>query len=238
MAKRKTTYTINFTADQMLVNNTVLSWLNVNGFQLVEKDNYKYYRAGNNMISAYRCFEYYIQGNQLTILAYLKNPKNPFPLDNGMVGVVQTAPYVSLIEELTNAIAGLGMQAQIQYQQGYQQPQPQMQYQQNQYQQPQIYNNVQTYDKNGNLVQTSFAAQNAERQGRCATWAFWMGLASVLIGFMGMAFGWFVIIVTYYLGVIGLKSPKKNTAIAAIALTTIGTIIAVLVMAGMIQPLV
>ncbi len=248
MAKRKTQYTINFTADPQMVNAIVCDWLNQNGFQYVEKDGCKYYRSGSGMVGAIRCFEYYFQGNQLIILAYLKGPKNPFPLDNGMVGVVQTAPYVAIIEALTNAVCNAGMVQNSQYN-GQPQYNTQMQYNQEaqyssqpQYNQPQAYqqmntntyNNVQTYDKNGNINNTSFAAQNDERAGKCATLAMWMGIGNLFVSLTGKVFGVFILVVMFYLTFIGMKSSKRKTAIAALVLSIIGAILLLLAMFGVI----
>lgn len=96
---------------------------------------------------------------------------------------------------------------------------------------------VQTYDKKGNPVSVSFAEQNSKRAGQCATWALWMSIGSLLIVLLGQMIMWFVIIVTYYLAILGLKSPKRNTAIVAIVITSIGTLIALLVMAGVVPAL-
>lgn len=96
---------------------------------------------------------------------------------------------------------------------------------------------VQTYDKKGNPVSASFAEQNAKRAGQCATWALWMSIGSLLIVLLGQMIMWFVIIVTYYLATLGLKSPKRNTAIVAIVITSVGTLIALLVMAGVVPAL-
>ena len=69
MAKRKTEYRVTFNADPQNVNATVQNWLSANQFKYMEKYNCKFYRKGDGIFTTSRCFEDYIQGNKLLILA-------------------------------------------------------------------------------------------------------------------------------------------------------------------------
>lgn len=220
MAKRKTQYVLQFQADPNAVNNIILSWLQTNGFKFKEKYDTKYYQSGDGIITTSRCFEYYFQGNQLTILAYLKTPKNPFPLDNGMVGVVNTMPYANLIQELMNTINNLSNQ-NVAYAQNFGGQNPstvQMQGQQ-QY---------------TNQAISNFEAENDKRQGNCAIWGLVLGCLNILLCLAGYSFGLFVLFIAYYLASMGLKSSKRGIAIAAIIIITCSLILFVMKVAHVI----
>ena len=224
MANRKTMYTVACIADLQMVNQTVMNWLSANGFEFVVKSGYKYYKSGNALISACRCFEYYFQGNQLIIYAYLRSPNNPFPLDNGMVGVVQTAPYVSIIEQLVNAITGLnGQMQQPQYQQAMGQGTP-------------YYNeNVQNNNGYATTQTASYAKPITNQNATCASLSLFMSFACLFMGLMGNLVSVFVIAITIYLGILGLKSEKKTKSVIALAITGIGVILVLLIACGVIN---
>lgn len=238
MAKRKTQYTVNFYASPQEVNSLVVNWLNTNNFKYIEKDGLRYYRMGNPMVNTCWFFEYYIQGGQLTILAYLKSPKKPFPLDNGMVGILQTAPYVSKIEELTNLIARLDAQYVQPTYINQMQNQPQYMPQQNAgeqfYNNSPTYNNVQLYDTNGNPISNSISEENEKRNEKCAMWAFFLSIASLAAVFVGMI-GMLVIFVTFCLANLGLKSKKSIFATLAIAITMLSLALGILSFMGLIN---
>lgn len=221
MAKRKTQYVMNFNADPNVVNNIIVGWLQSNGFQYREKYDTKFFQLGDGIWTTSRCFEYYFQGNQLTILAYLKTPKNPFPLDNGMVGAVNTLPYVKMIQELMMTINNLSNQ-NVAYAQNMNGGVPDASMLQAQGQQ-----------QYANQAMSNFAIENDKRQATCAIWSLVMGLINILLCFTGYTFGVIILVVTYYLASIGLQSSKKGIAIGGIIATTISLVIFVMKMAEM-----
>ena len=212
MAARKTQYSVNLNADIQIVNGVILEWLSANGFQYMEKDGFKFYRSGDNMMTSARFFEYYFQGNQLLIYAYLKSPKKPFPLDNGMVGALQTTPYVNLISELISAINNLpvasGQAGNVQYQT----------------------NQTVQYQQVG--TQNAFQEQADKRNKNSAIGALALGILNFLLAFGGLKLGVFVVVVAYVLAIQGLKAKQKGIAIAALAVITLSLVLDILIMTG------
>lgn len=214
MAKRKTQYTINFTADPALVNQTIANWLNVNRFVYKEKYDTRYYQCGDGFWTVAECFEYYIYGNQLTIYAYLKSPKKPFPLDNGMVGAANTTPYMNKIKQLVSAIENLSAVASSPYaqQQGYSQ--------ESQIRQMQMTNQ-------------NFADEAEKRNRNTAIGGFIFGILNVIIMFVGYIY-WFLVIVGIVLSVQGLQAKSKIVSIAALVLHALVVVMFFLVRAGIV----
>ncbi len=212
MAKGKSQYVINFSADPQLVNQTVCNWLNENGFKYMEKYDCKFYRKGDGIWTTSRCFEYYIQGNQLTILAYLKTPKNPFSLNSGVVGAANTAPYLSLLSTLTDKINSLPP-ANMQYDGGYAN---------NQYYQQPI--NGQT----GSDLKAS--AEKGAMAGSIV--GICIGLLNILLGFAGYQLGVIWIILGLVFAISGLKSDNKILGISAVAIMVISIIVYIMLMTG------
>lgn len=249
MAKGKTSYTISFQANPQTVNEIVQSWLSANGFKLVTEEGIQVYLAGDGIITAKRYFEYFISGNQINMQAYLRSVKKPFALDSGLVGAVNTTPYISLIQELSTAIQNAPAQGnpaqsyngqpQPQANNGQPNSQPQQyvgQSQPNSGQpqpysgQPQQYSNQPQYGQQGFVQQqgASFQAMADKRISRCAVIALVLGIVNILLSLVGMSFGVIVIIIAYVLAVQGLKSSKRNLAIAAIVTTSISLVILLL----------
>ena len=216
MAKRKTQYIIDYNADVQIVNATIQNWLSANGFIFYEKDGLKAYRAGD-MFSGYRFFEYYFQGNKLLIYAYLKSMKKPFPLDNKFVGIAVTVPYVNKIEELANAINYLSMQNSVLQQS----------------------NTTGLNNQVGNVYGTSTFSEKKEKQSvTCAKTALYFGISSLVVAISGFWITVLCIFMGYYMGYLGLNSTKQNTAVVGMIINTIGLLLLILVMAGIISPLV
>lgn len=222
MASRKTQYVVPFQADVQTVNGVVVSWLQANGFVYTEKDGFKYYLA-NSMISGARCFEYYFQGNQLVLFGYLKTPKKPFALDNGLLGAAATTPYVSLIQELVRKISTLPPMSQAQAQAG-------GTVSNQMFQQPPMGTEQSAAVAS---AATSFDESAEKRNGNCALGAFIASLLCFLLAFTGNLYigglGYFLI---YTFAIMGLKSKKrKGLAIAAIIVTSISVLLFILLIA-------
>lgn len=215
MAKRKTQYIINFAADPTLVNQTIINWLNANKFVYKEKYDTKYYQSGDGVWTTARCFEYYFQGNQVVIYAYLKSPKKPFPLDNGIVGAANTTPYINLINQLVSAINGLSAAGQLGYeQQGYGQP---------------------TYAQAQQVQQANanFAADADKRNRNTAIGALLLGILNVIILLTGYVY-WFVLICAFILAIQGLQAKEKWIGIFALVMDIVVLLVFILVKAGII----
>lgn len=217
MAKRKTQFVVSFNTDPKVVYQVVNNWLNANKFVYKEKYNTKYYQSGDGIWTTSRCFEYYFQGNQLIIYAYLKTPKNPFPLDNGMVGALNTTPYMNLINQLVETINNLNPVGQDVYnQQGYgQQMYPQPSYSQVQQANSKIF-------------------EEADKRNRnTAIGALAVSILNVLIMLLGYVY-WVVLIIGFVLSVQGLQAKNKILGILSLLINTIILILFILIQAGVI----
>lgn len=207
MAKRKTEYVVNFNADPNSVYQLVTNWLSANKFVLKEKYDTKFYQSGDGIFTTARCFEFYFQANQLIIYAYLRSPKNPFPLDNGMVGSLNTTPYINLINELINKINTLAPAGAYSYdQQGYIQMQQ---------------------------VNSSISDEVDKRNRNTAIGAFALSIINVIILFLGYIY-WYLIIFAYVLGVQGMKAKDKLIAISSLIITTVVLVAFILIKAGIL----
>lgn len=207
MAKRKTEYVVNFNADPNSVYQLVTNWLSANKFVLKEKYDTKFYQSGDGIFTTARCFEFYFQANQLIIYAYLRSPKNPFPLDNGMVGSLNTTPYINLINELINKINTLAPAGAYSYdQQGYIQMQQ---------------------------VNSSITDEVDKRNRNTAIGAFALSIINVIILFLGYIY-WYLIIFAYVLGVQGMKAKDKLIAISSLIITTVVLVAFILIKAGIL----
>ena len=214
MAKRKTQYVVNFTADPTLVNQTIASWLSANKFAYKEKYDTKYYQAGDGFWTTAECFEYYFNGNQVIIYAYLKSPKKPFPLDNGMVGAANTTPYMNKIKQLISAIDGLSAVASSPYaqQQGY---------------------GNESQIRQMQMMNQGFVDEADKRNRNMAIGGFVFGILNVIIMFLGYIY-WILVVFGVILYVQGLQAKNKLISIASLVLHVLVIVMFVLVRAGIV----
>lgn len=85
--KGKSNYNLTFNSDSTLVNNIVQSYLKESGFNMYEKKEKKYYRAGDAMLG-YKGFNYSINGNNLIIEAWLDGALGDFPLEQNSLNML------------------------------------------------------------------------------------------------------------------------------------------------------
>lgn len=217
MAKRKTQYTVPFQADVQTVNAVVTSWLQANGFVHKEEDGFQYY-VSDNMMTGARCFEYYFQGSQIVMFGYLLSPKKPFPLDNGIVGIAQTAPYVNMIKDLTQKILqlpkGSAPNAQINANPAVTLQQP-------------VVGAEQTAAVAA--AATSFNESEEKRNGTFAIAGFIASIVCfILLAVPNMLVGGLGYVLTFWFAIMGLKSKnKKGLAIAALVLVSIAFVLGI-----------
>lgn len=204
---KKTQYVINFNADPKDVIAVITSWLVSKGARYMQEDGILYYEMGDAFIGK-RSFEYYIQGNQLIILAYLRTPRKPSSLQRGMVGAAATVPYDNSITQLLQSINGLSQSNVVSVQQsvGFASAQSQQ------------LNQGQNYI---NQTVNSFSEASASRMDKMAIGAFAFSLADLFITLFGFTFGALLLILSYYFGYLGLKSNKKTLAVLSMVITTL-----------------
>lgn len=104
----------NFTVSNMQqAVNLINQFLSTNQFQLQTARNgqqyFHYNDIAKSMLVMYseKGFEYYINGNNLQIVAYLGSYESPKPLDNSFVMALPKSEYKSMLQHLFDAIVAI-----------------------------------------------------------------------------------------------------------------------------------
>lgn len=87
MKKGRSTYSVQFNVDQNTINNLMQSYLNAENFKTYEKNGEQYFRSGDQMLG-YKGLKYSINGQTLTIDAWLDGMLNNFSLENSGINVM------------------------------------------------------------------------------------------------------------------------------------------------------
>lgn len=218
MAKGKTNYTFTVNASQQDIHNLMQNFLSTNGYQPNNEAGVVYYKYYDG-IWGNRFLEYYINGNQLTILAYIGTFKKPCLLDDSMVAMASKQDYKNKLVPLFNAINALNMNG------GMAQPQAQQQqmagYGQNMAQ-PMgnvPYTNTQT---------NQFAADVNKSKEKMAIAGFIISIVGLLLSCFGIYFGAIIIALEIYFAVSGLKTSKKGFSIATFVISGVSILIIIL----------
>lgn len=214
MKKGKSNYNLTFNSDSTLVNNIVQSYLKESGFNMYEKKGENYYRAGDAMLG-YKGFNYSINGNNLSIEAWLDGALGDFPLEQNSLNML-AMDYRNSLNKLFQEINNGGMNMNNNF--NNQNINNQMNYDPNT-DQP-INNN----DNNNNFVQ-SFQDETMKKKEKMCEIGFWLSILGLVCSFFGIAYGIFVYIMDFYFASQGLKTRKKGKAIATIVLSIISILI-------------
>lgn len=228
--KGKTIYQINLKIDQESAKQIIESWLKSNDFKPIEFDGRQIYRGGNIMISCYYFFEYRFENNQLIIEAYLKNPKKPYDLSEGMALIVPASAYTEKLSTLLSALETNQQGAQMQPEQPKnpeQTPTEQAAQTQTSGPQPtatsaetQATQTPTTTNQNTSTAIQSISDKAEKQKATFAEVAFWMSLTTALLSWF-LAWGGYICILEFVFAIKGLKSEKRGKAIAAIVFASI-----------------
>lgn len=183
MAAEKTVYTFQIN-DTQAAYQLIMNYLNTYKFEFVDKNGMPHYEY-NDHITAKRFFEFYFQGNQVTIYAYLKSMKNPMPIDKGSMGAAVKRAYRNEMAPLLEGLSRLMMSASqiVDPMQG-------MAYGQS------VVNNVQaTYQKN-----------NTSNTESMAITSFVLGIIGLILNYFGFYYGIAILFMQIWSAVVGLKS--------------------------------
>lgn len=198
MNENKSCYQFQLQGDPQLAYQTMQNFLNANGFKLVQKGDAIYYMS-NDAIVGRRFFEYYFQGNALTIYAYIGSYKKPMLLDDKFVGTVAKQAYKNILDPLLaelNRMSGQSAYAQSGSAQGGYAYNPSVQ---------QSYAQGSTYD--------TFAAQSNKTRESQAIAAFVLSILELLLSLAGVYYGAIIVIMELYLAYNGLKSKYRTLSI-------------------------
>ena len=103
MAKGKTQFDFVVNAPFQVVNNTIQNYLVANKFQPIEGvvwGQQGSYLFNDPLVEGKRGFDYVIQGNRVTIWAYVGSSNKPMPLDDSLVGAMPKQRYKNLLTPL------------------------------------------------------------------------------------------------------------------------------------------
>ncbi|MGN0343052.1 MAG: hypothetical protein ACI4DO_09685 [Roseburia sp.] len=210
MAKTKSQFNFTIPADPALINQTIFNYLHANNFVQKQKDG-QYYYEQYDAISGRRLFEYQINGNQVTIWAYVGSYKHPQELE-GFVGALPKQSYKDSLQLLFSHLQALA-----------QNPQPDQVYGDGMQAQNQMYQAQQMYQTNQSMA--AFKAENDKKAGNGAVIGFVISLIGLVLSFFGFYFGAVIIFIEISLAVRGLHSDKKGFAIATIVIAIVSVLI-------------
>ena len=216
MARGKSVFTFTF-EDPMVANNLMQQFLMQNNFKAINYKGTTVYQMGNGLITAKKFIEYTIQGNTLTIYAYVYKIKKPVLLDDAYYcsipkNELKTVlfPFLNYLDQFTqgntqNNIPN-NMQGNIQNN---------------------MTNNMQAnmYNNMPNNQNINNYKPNNKTYNIFAIVGFILSLLGLLLSLVGASIGIIGIAMFVFFAVYGLKSDHKGLAIATIIFIVLQSII-------------
>lgn len=220
MARQKTQYNFTINCSPAEANDLILQFLSQNGFQLDQDGATQYYRHGSSL-TIIQSLEYAINGDQVTIYAYLGRPSKPVALTDGLYGALYIAPYKAKLQPLFEALASMEAAAPS--------PQPATAPVQEPQPAPSQPSQPSQPAQSPQLAQPQQTAPSPQRfksgNDGYAIAALIMSILSLILAFTGRIAGGVSIIATVVLAVSALKSNKRNLAIAALIIMAISAVV-------------
>lgn len=228
MKKGRSNYNIPFNCDVNTVNQLVQSYMSANRFVPDEKKGEKYFKSGDAMVG-YKFFNYSINGNNLTINAWLKGAFGEIGTEqDGLAGInVMVMSYRNSLNTLFQEISKLNNGSNINSNQNITGNVPntgQSNYdnsQNNMNHSQQISNSTSQFSQN-------FQNETIKKQEQLCEIGFWLSIFGLLCSFVGITYGILVYIMDFYFASQGLKTRKKGKAKATIVLSIISILITIL----------
>lgn len=211
MKKGRSLYTFNFTCDTTTMEQVVSDYLRTNSFKPEEKKGEKYYKGGDIMLG-YRYFNYSIDGNTLTISAWLRGTLGEIEIEQSGLGSMNLS-----ISEYRNSLNPLFQELdRVRLTGDYTSSTPQQT----------ASSNISSSEPiTDNSVSSKFEdAENHKKETMCEV-AFWLSIVGLFLSFFGAYYGAIIYILDFYFASQGLKSKKKGKATAAIILSVISIVI-------------
>lgn len=220
MGKGKTQFAVTVNADINAIQNVIFSYFSANGFKAEQKPNANYFTKYDALSGRCSC-EYYINGNQVIILAYFGKFEKPRSLE-GFVGAIPKQNYKSEIAVLLNELNKLNGAYQNQ---GYQPAAAQG------------YVPAAANQMTQNTNVDAFTVHVNSRKDTLTIIGFIISIVGIIISFLGLFYGLILYAFEFYCGIQGIKSNKKGLAITTIVIAGVSVaifIIAVAVNAAML----
>lgn len=196
-------------------------FLQTNNYRQMNSNGVIWYQFNDPMVIGKAGLEYYVNGNQITILAYLKTFDNPIKLDNDLVGALGKQAYMNKLNPLLNQ---LRVNNESNYKGGYAQNNYNDAYGQSNYNGGYTQNNYNNGYTQGNMI-NNMEIEVKQSKNKFSVLALVMSVLSLIMSCFGGLFGVFVQIVIYYFAYIGLKSEKRGMAISAIVINSVALMI-------------
>lgn len=206
MGKQKTQFAVTVNADSNSIQNVILNYLSANGFKAEQKPNANYFTKYDAMTGR-RSLEYYINGNQVIILAYLGKFEHPKALE-GFVAAIPKQNFKSEISVLLNELNKLNDA-------GYQPAAA-------------ATNTAAAAQVAPNTNLNAFSEQVDHRKGTLAIIGFIVSVVGLVLSFFGIVYGFILYFFEFYCGIQGLKSSKKGLSIATIVLAGVSILILII----------
>lgn len=219
MSKEKTQFAVTVNADGNVIQNVILNYLSANGFRPEQKPNANYFTK-YDAISGRRSFEYYINGNQVVILAYLGKFEKPKSLE-GFVGAIPKQNYKDDIAVLLNELNKLnGANQNAGYApaaaQGYAPAAAQG------------YDPAAASQMTQNTNVDAFTAHVNHRKDTFTIIGFIISIVGLVLSFFGIVYGFILYFFEFYCGFQGIHSNKKGLAITTIVLAGVSIVILII----------
>lgn len=219
MKDKVSSYTLQFQCDSSLVNQLMQSYLSANGFKPHQKKNNNYYRAGDSIIG-YRGLNYFINGNLITINAWIDGSYKTVSLENnfnilGMDYRNSLSILFQEIEKLSNNTQQMNYNSNMeQVNQGYQ-----MNFD------PNTGQPINQVNYNQPMYSQIFQNDNLTKNEKMCEISFWLSIVGLICSFFGITIGLIIYIFNFYFAFKGLKTRKRGKAIGTIIISSISTVI-------------
>ena len=205
MSQGKTEYRFQVNADMNMVENVIRNWLVANKFAQKPEFGSTVYAFNDPIVKGKRGFEYYINGNEVTILVYINTYKKPKDLE-GAVGVLMKQSYKNDLAPLFEEIKKLESGATVNVNP--------------------IYDGAQvagTSTQDSSL--NTFMEKNNKSQETMVIVGFVMSILGLVLSCFGFTYGAILLILEFYFAIQGLKTSKKGLAIATLVLASLSILI-------------
>lgn len=215
MKKGRSKYSFQVNCDKNIVNSLMENFISDNGFQLTEKKQEQYYRAGNSL-KGYNGLKYSFDNQTLTIEAWLDGALGNFPLDVKGINP-QAMEYKNALNDLFQEISKINNGNSINKELNNEDANNQNINANNEH--------SITSQENINQFAQSFQEKTTKTQENLCEVGFWLSILGVVCSLFGIMYGVIIYIIDFYFASQGLNTRKKGKAIATIILSVISILI-------------
>lgn len=203
MSQGKTEFKFVVNVDMNMVETVIRNWLYVNKFALKQELGSTVYAFNDPILKGKRGFEYYINGNEVKILAYVGTYKKPQALE-GVVGAVLKQSYKNELSPLFEEIQKLENGAAVNVNP--------------------IYDAAMGASAQDSSLNT-FMEKNNKSQETLVIVGFVMAIIGLVLSCFGWTYGVLLLVLEFYFAIQGLKTSKKGLAIATIVMASLSILI-------------